>query len=54
MFLLIGAVLLVAACAGYDNSTIQEYRREGEIEYQKTGQPSVLPDWRPAYEGAIP
>jgi hypothetical protein len=52
MFLLIGAVLLIEGCAGYNESTMQEIRREGEIEYQETGQSSMLPDWRPQYDGA--
>jgi hypothetical protein len=52
MCLLIGVVLLIQGCAGYNESTRQEIRREGEIEYQETGQSSMLPDWRPQYDGA--
>jgi hypothetical protein len=50
---LVGAILLVAGCAGYDESRTQELRREGEIKAQETGQPSMLQGWRPQYEGAI-
>jgi hypothetical protein len=53
MCLLIGAILLIAGCAGYNESTMQEIRREGEIKAQETGQPSMLQGWRPQYEGAI-
>jgi hypothetical protein len=53
MCLLIGAILLIAGCAGYNESRTQELRREGEIKAQETGQPSMLQGWRPQYEGAI-
>jgi hypothetical protein len=53
MSLLIGAILLIAGCAGYNESRTQELRREGEIKAQETGQPSMLQGWRPQYEGAI-
>jgi hypothetical protein len=51
--LLLGAILIVAGCAGYNESRTQELRREGEIKAQETGQPSMLQGWRPQYEGAI-
>jgi len=49
MFLLVAAGFLIAACTGYQESTSQDYRL-----YHRTGQSSMLPDWRPPYDGAIP
>ena len=55
VFLLIGAALLIAACAGYKEYTVPDWQQaEGEREFQKTGQPSELPDWRKQCDGAIP
>ncbi|HXM02638.1 MAG TPA: hypothetical protein VN939_08565 [Chthoniobacterales bacterium] len=49
MCLLIGALLLIEGCAGYNES---EIRREAVLQYERTGQSSMLPDWRPQYDGA--
>ena len=55
VFLLVGAALLIAACAGYKEYTVPGWQQaEGERELQRTGQPSVLPDWRKQTDGAIP
>jgi len=48
MLLLVGAVLLIAACSGYNYSDV------GESEFQRTGQRSMLPDWRKQCDGAEP
>jgi hypothetical protein len=46
---------LIAACAGYKEYTVPDWQQaEGERELQRTGQPSVLPDWRKQTDGAIP
>jgi hypothetical protein len=48
MLLLVGAVLLIASCSGYNYSDV------GETEFQRTGQRSMLPDWRKQCDGAQP
>jgi hypothetical protein len=54
MFLVVGALFLIAAGAGCNQATSQDHRSQngyygGESEYQRTGQPSVLPGWTPRY-----
>jgi len=59
MFLLIGGVLLIASCAGYkeypamDPPGLYDFS-SGNAEYQRTGQRSMLQDWRPQLDGAGP
>jgi hypothetical protein len=52
MFLLIGAVFLISSCTGYEGSSSPDYRSQDEGLYLRTGQPSMLPYWRPQYDGA--
>jgi hypothetical protein len=54
VFLLVGVVFLISACTTYNESTGRDDRSQGgyyggEAEYQRTGQNSVLPGWRPRY-----
>ncbi|MBV8100100.1 MAG: hypothetical protein JOZ31_13170 [Verrucomicrobia bacterium] len=56
MFVLIGAVALISACTGYNQSTSQDHRSQGayyggESMYERTGQPSMISGWRPQYDG---
>ena len=51
IFLLIGAVFLISACTGYNESASRDYQL---YQSQKTGQPSFLDDYRPSYLGPIP
>jgi hypothetical protein len=51
IFVLIGVVFLISACAGYNESANRNYQL---YESQRTGQPSLLDDYRPSYLGPIP
>ena len=54
MALAIGVIFLIATCTRYNESANQGYRSQNgfygaETEYERTGQPSVLPGWAPRH-----